>query len=170
MLDPVHRARVTLLMACVTGVVATGGTAWWALRPHGADAIQVPVIGAHAPAPAPPAVGALELSAFQTRIWDPPAPPPPAVVTASPSPPPPAPPAPAPPLRLQLVAIVNELDGPSPALCAALYDPDQDRLHLVMRGQRIGGRTVSGIGTAFVELTEGVHTRRLELTREASRE
>lgn len=120
------------LIAGCAGVVAA--CAAWALWPLSSAPIEPPALYA-APRPLPSDVRlALDLDAFRVPIWvaEPP-PPPPSVAPARPPP--------AAPLRLQLLAITREGDR----LCAVLYDPDSDRLHVVGDGEVVTGRTVEHV-------------------------
>lgn len=96
-----------------------------------------------------PPVTALEQDGFRAPIWvaDPPPP------SAKP------PPAPTPPLRLQLLAITSDGSG----LKAALYDPDTDKVLVVVSGDPIGHRSVERIAADAVVLREGEILRTLAI-------
>jgi hypothetical protein len=99
-------------------------------------------------------VAALDLAAFRAPIW----------VAEPPPPPPPAPPAPAPvlpPLKIQLLAIIRDLD--SGMHKAAVYDPDTDRVLVVAAGERLGIRTVEQVDRSSLTLRDVAGTRTLAL-------
>jgi hypothetical protein len=104
---------------------------------------------------------ALNLEAFNARIWvepPPPTPPPSPKVTA---------PAPAPSAPTQrLLCIVLE---PENGRSAVLYDPALDDLVTVREGDELGGFTVTRIDPTAVSLRSGTATLTLELDQPALR-
>jgi hypothetical protein len=92
------------------------------------------------------------LAAFRTPLWVAP-------------PPPPAPPAPAPPpppLKLQLIAIVADT-ADSNEHAALVYDPDQDKLLTLHRGDAIGGRRIEQVTSQSVQIRDAAGMRTLSL-------
>lgn len=157
--NPILEARTRLAAAFGAGGLILAGSVWWAWSFPRERRERLPVITERPAKTEDVTQAALDLQAFQARLWAPPPAPAPVPVVVAPPPPPP----PMPPLRLQLVAIVQDAAIDPPRLSAALYDPDADRILMVQTGQQIGPRTISGIGTAFVELFDGSRVRRLEL-------
>jgi hypothetical protein len=102
--------------------------------------------------PAERSLPPLNLAAFRAPLWVVPPPPP---VAAAPPPPPP-------PLKLQLVAIVREGE-----VCkAALYDPDQDKLFIVGKGERIAGRIIEEVRAGDLTIRDHGVNRTLALKTE----
>lgn len=132
--------------------------AWWAVRaerrpPPILEAVSAPL--AETPPETPPEAGPqrLDVASFEVALWNPPpkaAPPAPAVVER------------AEPLRLQLLGIVHTAEG----LRAALYDPEDDRIHLVADGESIGRVAVVRVADQVVELADGRRTHLLRIREE----
>lgn len=94
---------------------------------------------------------ALDVATFDVALWNPPPGPEPAV--------PPAVVERVEPLRLQLLGIVHSAG----VLRAALYDPQDDRIHLVADGATIGAVSVVRVAADEVELADGRRTHRLRI-------
>lgn len=101
-----------------------------------------------------PGPGGDPLPGFARRFS--PAPPPPEIAPTTPSGP-----APEPILaqRLQLLGIAREGD----ALVAALYDPEDDRVHLVRDGDTLADVEVRQVAERTVTLARGARTRTISL-------
>lgn len=142
--DPLRPARRREIALCAAGACAAALAAAWALRPIPAAQHDLPHLSAPQKTPAhEDGAPALNLAAFQARIWNPrPDPVERTVAEVDPAEPPPA------PLRLQLVAIVR--DGEE--LRAALYDPDANELRLARVGESVARHTVTLVDAAGVEL------------------
>ena len=140
------RVSRTLVGALGVAVLAAGVFSAW---PLGTPTTSAEPEEPTRPQQQKPPVAALEQDGFRAPIWvaDPPPP------SAQP------PPAPTPPLRLQLLAITN--DGAE--LKAALYDPDTDKLLVVVSGDPIGHRSVERIAADAVVLREGEILRTLAI-------
>jgi hypothetical protein len=156
-----HRATAALWVAACAGAVPL---AWWALSHSGTPVPAGPRdIGATGPAPpAPDLAGpAIDLAAFNARLWNPPVVERPAQGAApSPPPPPPPPPPPAGPLPV-LLAIIRE--GPGDSRAAALYNPAEHTVVLAHEGDTILGRSVGRITDSGVELRSAAHVTHLAL-------
>jgi hypothetical protein len=127
----------------VVASAVVAACAVWAFWPMPREQVEAPSIEPvatpqqHDGAPAP-----LDLAAFNAPLWVAPPPlPPPAPVVAAP---------PKPPLKLQLIAIVREGE----ARKAAIYDPDQDRLFIVGKGDSIAGRVIEEVRASDLTLTD----------------
>lgn len=111
--------------------------------------------------------GAMNLPAFEAKLWV--VPPRPVEVAAIP---PPSPPTPPPPLKLQLVAIVrdgSEAASDSDVLRAVLFDPEANKVHKLAAGATIQRYKVQSISSDVVELMDTqfpgapVHALRMRL-------
>jgi hypothetical protein len=127
----------------VTGLFVVTGCALWAFWPLPRERVEAPstdpVAAPQQHDDAPPPV---DLAAFNAPLWvAPPPPPAPAPVVAAP---------PKPPLKLQLIAIVREGE----ARKAAIYDPDQDRLFIVGKGDSVAGRVIEEVRASDLTLTD----------------
>src|SRR5690606_31038144 len=136
------RRREGAIIAAAACALAIAGA--WTLRQTPAAQHNLPDLTAPQEAPAQESDGeALNLAAFQARIWNPrPDPVEHKVAEAKPAAPPPV------PLRLQLVAIVR--DGEE--LRAALYDPDANELRLATVGESVARHTITIVDATGVEL------------------
>ena len=155
--DPILAWRRRIAATALGGAAAVAACAWWALRgPTTAPAAILPAAPPQDPpgveTPEAPGPLAWDAAVFDVALWNPP-----------PRPPPPAPAVAerVEPLRLQLLGIVTTADG----LRAALYDPQDDRIHLVSDGGMIGAIGVVRVGDGVVELADGRRTHVLR-TRE----
>jgi hypothetical protein len=152
-------ARVPKLAPIATACgVAVVCCAAWALWPLPTPAIDEPSMEVK-PGDAKPAkvVPPIDLAAFHAPLWVAP-PPPPA---------PPAPTPPAPPLRLQLIAILREGEG-TPSYKAAIYDPDQDKLLIVGKGETIAGHLIEDVRAGDLTLKDNGNSRTLSLKDEGA--
>jgi len=159
--DPIRaisrRIRLTWLVALP--VVAL--CAVWAFLPPGV-AVQPPnvaetVAGSEQSPVVQPSL-ALDGRAFATRIWDQPDKPVrPTAAAATRAPKPPA-------FKLQLISIIDEGEERQ----AALYDPETDRLFIVVSGDTVNQHTVTAIEADAIELSDGSTTNRLTLKESSS--
>lgn len=118
------------------------------------------VVSGSATTPPPAARPPIEPVSFSSSLWAVKPPPPPARATA-PAPPPPPPP----PLKLQLLGILTEQDGPR----AVLFDPESEKASVLAKGQSIAGRTVESIDASSVSFRSPAGHQRLSLQREPSK-
>lgn len=137
--------RKTVLLSIACGILVSVSVVW-ALRSPSPSAS--PVIAAPPPQPAAspfPSRAPLSPAAFAARLWTSPA------TVAEPPPPPPQ--TPAAPLKLQLLAIHTDSSPTGdPRFRAALFDPDTGRVHSVVPGDTISGRTVIAVEASRVIL------------------
>lgn len=134
-------------------VLACAAWAFWPLpRPKFTTPDLTP---ATTESPAERVLPPLDLAAFRAPLWV--APPPPPVAAAPPPPPP--------PLKLQLIAIVREAE----VYKAALYDPDQDKLFIVGKGETIAGRTIEEVRAGDLTLKDNGISRTLALKTEGDK-
>lgn len=139
-------AAAAVLLACAT----------FALWPQHAWDIPTPVI--ETPEVVVKQVATLDPAAFRVPLWvAEPAPPAPPVV-AAPAKPPAAAPPPS-PIKLQLLAIIREVD----VYKAAVYDPDADRILVVGVGEKIGPRNVDKVDKTTLTLRDSAGKRILAL-------
>lgn len=136
----------------------------WALLPtpavSGTDLVRPPSPSTPRASPETGAT-ALNLEAFNARLWvEPPPPtPPPAPKVTTPAPVPSAP-------TQRLLCIVLE---PGNGRSAVLYDPSLDDLVTVREGDELGGFTVTRIDPTAVSLRSGPTSHTLELDQPALR-
>lgn len=155
--DPLLRLKRRLVMVTSCCVVAVAACAWWALRVPPPRVIEVPEVGRpESRGTSVPDVAPVNPRAFEVAFWSPPEAP-------APPPRPEAPPAP-PPMRLQLLGIVHAEDG----YTAALYDPEDDRVHIVANGDRISRCEVVRLAADEIELRDGDYTHVLRLREDPS--
>lgn len=158
--DPIRRLTRSLRLTWLVGCTIIALCALWAWQPHEPNEHSEIPRDLH-PATTPRIEDEqerIDQSAFIARLWNPP-PPPEARDRrlAEQTAPPPK------PLRLQLIGITD--DGRQ--LRAALYDPDADRLLIVVSGDHVKTLTVTIMPDA-VELADGQVTHRLTLRKDRS--
>lgn len=122
-----------------TALALTGAVTLWASWPLGSAEVATPAIASPATLAAETLLRPLDVDAFRTPVW---------VAAAATAEPIAA--APPPPLRIQLLAILREVDGYK----AALYDPDSDRLLIVKAGDQVARHTIETINAAEVALRD----------------
>ncbi|MFO0826731.1 MAG: hypothetical protein U0572_01170 [Phycisphaerales bacterium] len=151
--NPVDRWRRATRATWCAGLAALALVAWRGLATGDVSA-RMPAIPAPAEARAagPDAIAPLETRGFAKRLS--PAPPV-AVADAAPA----APKAPS--IRLELVGIVRRADG----FAAVLYDPAEDRVHVVASGESVGGVLVRSVAERDVTLARAGESRTLRLER-----
>lgn len=155
MSDPLRRLRLRIAATSIVGAVGMLVSASWALRfvapPVATLPTLAPVVSDES---ADPVAATVDRAAYEVALWNPPPPPPP----------PPVPPAPEriESLRLELVGIVVT-EGQT---IAAIYDPTDDRIHLVRDGESIGTRSIVRVTSTFAEIQDGRRTHRLALREE----
>lgn len=142
------------------GAGAVAWCAWWALddvelAPIQLDTLVDPALDASPVVIAAPEVLAIDPQVFAVALWNP---------RPRPEAPPPAVEAPTEPIRLQLVAVVR--DGTS--LRAAVYDPEDDRIHLVTDGEMVRDFLVNQVTLAGVELSRNRSVHRLRIKEDPS--
>lgn len=152
---PANSVRTTRRFRIVC-FVAVALAAAWAVWPLGGSTFANTAAGTTPPRePKTIIPRSLDLEAFRTPLWVAP-PPPPA---------PPAPVPPPPPLKLQLIAIVAET-ADSTERSALFYDPDQDKLLSLRRGDSIGGRKIEQVTNQSVQVRDVSGLRTLSLRNE----
>lgn len=139
--------RASLVLAAI----AIAASAVWAFLPLGSTQATVPEIAAGSAMTPGPARVALDVSAFSAPLWVAPEPPPSTRAAAAPPPPP--------PLRWQLLAIVKEASGYK----AFLYDPDTDKVLVLIEGDQSGTRRISRVTPTSVDVRDAAGVRTLAL-------
>ncbi len=156
--DPIRRLTRSTRLTWLFGCTIIALCAMWAWQPH------EPLERSEIPLDFHPTTTPLiqdereriDQSAFVARLWNPSREARDRRLAVQTAPPPK-------PLRLQLIGITD--DGRR--LCAALYDPDTDRLLIVTSGDHVKRYTVT-ITPDAVELADGQVTHRLALRKDGS--
>lgn len=157
--DPIRRTWALVLGVLAVGGVLATGLAIWALGPIGSPSIDhawsPTFLEAQEPEEAPDLSD--ETAVFDRLLWTPPEPEPEPVEVAESAAPPPPP-------DLELIGIVTPDKSETGQWLAIVYDPDSDETHIVGKGQRVGGLTVSGVDatSAAIESDGGPAVLKLE--------
>ncbi len=160
--DPIRVLSRRIRLTWLAAVPIVALCAMWAFLPPGVavqtTGVSQTIAGSDQSPVVQPAL-ALDGRAFATRIWDQPDKParPTAAAAAIRAPKPPA-------FRLQLISIIDEGEERQ----AALYDPETDRLFIVVSGDTVNQHTVTAIDADAIELSDGSTTNRLTLKESSS--